>query len=189
MMVDRQTAKHKRRQYFINRKFQAGFILKFCLVLILGAVLSVVVTMWTTQATLTSSFEGSKLVIEKTSLAILPSVILTNVITTLVVGVIAIVVTLLVSHKIAGPMFRFEKDLAEISGGNLQKHIHIRNGDQFGSVARNLNDMVLNLNEKVREVQSELDRLAEAATAQNLPQAFRDDLEECRRNIGSKFKL
>lgn len=98
--------------------------------------------MLATQATLTSSFEGSKLVIEKTSLAILPSVIFTNVITTLVVGMIVIVVTLLVSHKIAGPMFRFEKDLEEIAGGNMQKHIQTRQGDQFGSVARNLNNMV-----------------------------------------------
>ncbi len=181
--------KFKRRQYFINRKFQAGFILKFVLVLILGAILSVAITMFTTQATLTSSFEGSKLVIEKTSLAILPSVILTNVITTLIVGVFVIIITLLVSHKIAGPMFRFEKDIEEISQGNLQKQIHIRNGDQFGSVARNLNEMVEKLNVKLSEVHQDLARIAEEAVAQNLPQAFQDDLEKCRRNIDAEFKL
>ena len=188
-MADHRAGKFKRRQYFINRKFQTGFILKFFLILILGAVLSVIVTMLTTQSTLTSSFEGSKLVIEKTSLAILPSVIFTNIITTLIIGAIAVFITLLVSHKIAGPMFRFEKDLEEISQGNLQKHIHIRNGDQFGSVAKNLNEMVENLNERLRKVQQDLERIADAAAAQNLPQAFKDDLEECRRNIDSKFKL
>lgn len=188
-MAEGSVGKFKRRQYFINRKFQAGFILKFLLVLVLGALVSVAVTMLTTQATLTSSFQDSKLVIEKTSLAILPSVVLTNIITTVFVGVIVIVITLLVSHKIAGPMFRFEKDLAEISQGNLQKHVHIRNGDQFGSVAKNLNEMVGNLNEKLSEVQCELERIAEAAAAQNLPQVFQDDLQACRRNIDSKFKL
>lgn len=181
--------RYKRRQYFINRKFQASFILKFCAVLIFGALLSIGVTLLTTQATLTSSFEGAKLVIEKTSLAILPSVILTNVITTLVVGGIVVLVTLLVSHKIAGPMFRFEKDLEEIATGNLQKHIQTRNGDQFSSVARNLNEMVENLNEKLCEVKQDLDRLSSEAAAQDLPQAFRDDLDNCRRNIDSKFKL
>jgi methyl-accepting chemotaxis protein len=188
-MAEHIPGKFKRRQYYINRKFQAGFILKFVLVLILGAILSVVVSMLTTQTTLTSSFEGSKLVIEKTSLAILPSVILTNVITTLVVGAVVIIITLLVSHKIAGPMFRFEKDLEEISQGNLQKQIHIRNGDQFGSVARNLNQMVEKLNEKLCEVRRELERIADEAAAQNLPQAFKDDLEKCRRNIDAQFKL
>ncbi len=189
MMVEQNTMKFKRRQYFIDRKFQTGFILKFCVVLLFGAILSIGVTLLTTQATLTSSFEGSKLVIEKTSLAILPSVILTNFITTLIVGVIVVLVTLLVSHKIAGPMFRFEKDLEEIGRGDLQKRIQTRNGDQFANVARNLNEMVGSLNLKLSEVKQELDRLGEAAEAQNLPQSFRDDLDECRRNIDAKFKL
>lgn len=188
-MAKQGTKTFKRKQYFINKKFQAGFILKFIAVLIFGALLSVGVTMLTTQETLTSSFEGSKLVIEKTSLAILPSVVFTNIVTTLIIGIIVIVVTLLISHKIAGPMFRFEKDLEEISQGNLQKHIQTRQGDQFSSVAKNLNNMVGNLNEKLSEVQGDLKRLAEAAIAQDLPQDFRDDLDECRRNIDSQFKL
>jgi methyl-accepting chemotaxis protein len=189
MMAEQGNGSFKRRQYFIDRKFQTDFILKFCAVLLFGAILSVGVTLLTTQETLTSSFVGSKLVIEKTSLAILPSVILTNVITTLVVAVIVILVTLLVSHKIAGPMFRFEKDIEEISQGNLQKRIKTRNGDQFGNVARSLNEMVGNLNSKLTSVKRDLDRLGEEAATQNLPQAFRDDLEECRRNIDSQFKL
>ncbi len=188
-MAEQQTRKFKRRQYFIDRKFQTGFILKFVGVLVFGALLSVGVTMFATQATLTSSFEGSKLVIEKTSLAILPSVVFTNVITTLIVGAVVVVVTLLVSHKIAGPMFRFEKDLEEISQGNLQKHIQTRNGDQLGEVARKLNAMVIGLNKKVSEIQRQLDRIAKAADDENLPQTFRDDLEECRRKIDSQFKL
>lgn len=179
----------KRRQYFINRKFQAGFMLKFFLVLVLGGVLSVAITMLMTRSTLTSSFDGSRLVIEKTNFAILPSVILTNVITTIVVGGLVVFVGLVVSHKIAGPMFRFEKDLKEISKGDLSKKIHIRNGDQFGTVAENLNRMVVNMNDKMREVQQDLEILSKAASSQNLPQGFIDDLETCRRNLDLKFKL
>ncbi len=187
--MSRQAKNYQRRQYYINRKFQTGFILKFVGVLLFGAILSVGVTMLTTQATLTSSFEGSKLVIEKTSLAILPSVIFTNILTTLIVAVIAVVITLLISHKIAGPMFRFEKDLEEISQGNLQKNIQTRQGDQFSGVTENLNNMVGNLNRKLTEVQKDLTSLAEAASTQGMPQDFRDDLEECRRKIDSQFKL
>jgi methyl-accepting chemotaxis protein len=179
----------KRRQYFIDRKFQGVFMLKFFLVLLLGALLTIVITMLTTRATLTSSFDGGRLLIEKTSLAILPSVVFTSVITTLVVGLAALVVTLLVSHKIAGPMFRFKKDIEEISAGNLQKSIKIREGDQFGAVADNLNQMVGTLNSRLREVQSELARLSTAAAEQKLPQAFVDDLEACRKRIDDKFRL
>lgn len=165
------------------------FILKFLSILIVGGILSVAVTMLSTQATLTSSFEGSKLVIEQTSMAILPSVIITNVITTIVVCGFAVIVTLLVSHKIAGPMFRFEKDLEEIAQGDLQKTIKIRDGDQFENVAINLNEMVSKLNGKLSEVQQELDRLAVTAETENLPQKYRDELESCRNKIDANFKL
>lgn len=188
-MAEQTNSKFKRRQYFINRKFQTGFMLKFFAVLFSGAVLSVMVTLLTTQETLTSSFEGSRLVIEKTSLAILPSVIFTNLITSLVVGIVAVVVILLVSHKIAGPMYRFEKDIEEISQGDLRKQIKTREGDQFSSVAINLNQMVSNLNGKISEVEADLNALAESAADLELPQSFRDDLDSCRRAIDIHFKL
>jgi len=188
-MAEKKTNQYKRRQYFINRKFQIVFILKFFMVLVLGGILSVVITLITTQATLTTSFSGSRLIIEKTSFAILPSVIFTNVITTGVIGLLAILVTLLASHKIAGPMFRFEHDLKNIAAGDLSNKIHIRNGDQFSSVAVNLNDMVGNINSKIREVQHELEQMSESAIAQKIPQTFVNELETCRKNIDLKFKL
>lgn len=188
-MAETQSPQFKRRRYYIDGKFQASFILKFLLILIAGGCLSVALTVFTTQETLTSSFDGSNLAIQKTSLAILPSVILTNVITTGIIAVIALVVTLLVSHKIAGPMFRFEQDLKVIADGDLQKKIHIRNGDQFGGVATNLNTMVTSLNSKITIVQSELDRLVQKAAEQNLPQTFIDDLEECKNKIDSQFRV
>jgi uncharacterized BrkB/YihY/UPF0761 family membrane protein len=84
-MVNSKPAANKRRQYFIDRKFQSAFMFKFFLVLVIGAMLTVFITMLMTRTTLTSSFDGARLVIEKTSLAILPSVVLTSIITTAVV--------------------------------------------------------------------------------------------------------
>jgi methyl-accepting chemotaxis protein len=106
-----------------------------------------------------------------------------------VVGVVVVIITLLVSHKIAGPMFRSKQHLEEISRGNLQKKVHIRNGDQFDSVARNLNEMVVALNSRLRFLQEQLDELTERAKGENLPRSFQDDLEECRRTIHSNFQL
>ena len=188
-MAETQSSQFKRRQYFIDRKFQTHFILKFLLILVVGGCLSIALTVLTTQETLTSSFDGSKLAIQKTSLAILPSVILTNIITTGIIAVIALVVTLVVSHKIAGPMFRFEQDLKNIADGDLQKKIHIRNGDQFGGVAANLNTMVESLNARITIVQDDLDRLAQKAVEQNLPQSFIRELEECKNKIDSQFRI
>lgn len=188
-MTATKSPQFKRRQYYIDRKFQTRFMLKFVLILIIGGCLSIAMTVLTTQESLTSSFDGSTLAIQKTSLAILPSVILTNVITTGLIAIFSLVVTLLVSHKIAGPMFRFEQDLKVIADGDLQKKFRIRDGDQFSGVVTNLNTMVESLNAKISIVQGDLDRLIAQAAEQKLPQQFIHELEECKNKIDSQFRI
>lgn len=178
-----------RRNYYIDKRFQTKFIARFFLVLVLGAFLSVVVTMLTTRQTLTSSFDGSELVIEKTSLAILPSVVFTSVLTTVVVGIVAIVITLLVSHKIVGPLYRFEKDIAEVTNGNLTKKIKIRDGDQFDAVAENLNAMVRNLNTRVNELKTNVSDLTAHAKRDDMPREFIEELEACKKRFDDNFVL
>ena len=150
----------KRRQYYIKKEFQARFIFRFCLILILGAAATVALTLFNTQDTLTSSYVDSRLVIESTSLAIMPSVIFTTLMTTGVIGAIAVIVTLLASHKIAGPIYRFEKDIQRIAQGDLRHRIQIRKGDQFQELAVSLNGMIDGLSERVSAVREEAEALA-----------------------------
>lgn len=142
----------KRRQYYIKKDFQARFIARFFGILVLGGLISVALTFANNRDTLTAVYANSRLMIQNTSLAIMPSVIFTTIITTLVISLVAVVVTLLVSHKIAGPMFRFEKDIQRITGGDLKSRIHIRKGDQFQEMAVSLNEMVQSLSDRITEV-------------------------------------
>ena len=179
----------KRRKFFINRSFQTRFIVKFLLILLLAGVVSIVLTLLTTKGTLTSSFVDSKLVIQKTSLAIMPSVIYTNIITTAVVGLVAIVVVLLVSHKIAGPMFRFDKDIVRVSKGDLKSKIHIRNGDQFEEIASSLNVMISSLNAKISSIRKTVDDLADAAEKQDAAKELTQEIKNIQDKIDSSFTL
>ncbi|MBA3009307.1 MAG: methyl-accepting chemotaxis protein [Proteobacteria bacterium] len=176
----------KRKQVFINKSFQARFIVKFCLILVLGGLISIGLTLFNTQDTLTSSFTDSKLVIQNTSLAIMPSVIYTTLITTALVGLVVIMVTLLVSHKIAGPMFRFEKDIDRISKGDLKSRISIRKGDQFKEVATSLNAMIESLNKNLSDIQTDVTALAEK---QDLPEALHREIVHLNEKINTRFKL
>lgn len=188
-MADSHLSKFKRRTYYIDKKFQAKFILIFLLVLVVGGGLTIALTLLGTQQTLTSTYGGGGLAIEKTASAILPSVVLITLVTTGVLGIVVWILTLLTSHRIAGPMFRFEQDLKEIAKGNLQKKIHIRDGDQFAGMVQNLNGMVESFNGKLLDVQSGLDGLAAKAREQQLPGAFIDDIEECRARLNNEFRL
>ncbi|MDR3089080.1 MAG: methyl-accepting chemotaxis protein [Desulfobulbaceae bacterium] len=182
----------QRRRYFIDKTFQTRFIVTFLLVLVFGGCLSVAMTWlgWFGGAdTLTSMYDNGGLVIRKTSLAILPSVILTTLVTTCVLGLVVWVVTLLVSHKIAGPMYRFEHDLRAIAEGDLQKSIRIRDGDQFAAMAGSLNVMVGSFKEKLAKLDSELERLAGQAKDMNSSPTLIDGIEECRRTLRDEFRL
>ena len=100
---------NRRKQYFINKEFQLSFILKFCSILLVGIIVSTVLLILVSRGTLTSSFENSQLTIKNTATALLPSILLCNLITLGLITLVTIVLTLLVSHKLAGPMFRFQK--------------------------------------------------------------------------------
>lgn len=178
-----------RKKLYINRSFQTNFILKFVLILLLGGGISIGLTLLACKGTLTTSFINSKLVIQNTSYAIMPSVIYTNLITTSVVVLIAVLVTLVISHKIAGPMFRFDRDIQRIAQGDLKSRIHIRKGDQLEEVANSLNNMIVSLNQKVTTIRAELADLSRKRESEEISMTVLDDITALESKIDQMFEL
>ncbi len=55
--------------------------------------------------------------------------------------VLTLIITLLVSHQIAGPIFRYEKVLGRISAGQYPEQISTRSTDQLKPMVDSLNDL------------------------------------------------
>lgn len=187
MFQNKQT--YKRRIYFIKKNFQFRFILKFCTLIFIGVIISTGLLFLFSKGTLTSSFQQSRLVITNTSLAILPAVIYTNLITFGLITLASIGVTLLVSHKLAGPMFRFEKDLEEIEKGDLTRITRLRNRDQLTDFAKSLNKMTASLHDKVLEIQKDVEQLEKSASQKDVPKEIIAELNHLHQKIGSNFQL
>ncbi|MGA8180171.1 MAG: methyl-accepting chemotaxis protein [Desulfobacterales bacterium] len=179
----------KRKQYFVQKDFQFKFILKFCMVLIVGIIISTGLVLLFSENTLTSSFEQSRLVIKNTASAILPSVFLSHLIAFVLISLLAIVVTLLVSHKLAGPLFRFEKELKEMGSGDLSKEVKIREKDQFKAVANSLNQMRVNLQKKVVDIKKEVEQIVASTSDQEIPPDLVKRLDHLNRMIRNNFKV
>ncbi len=177
----------RRRQYFIQKGYQFKFILKFCLIVLAGSILSTAFLFFVAQGTLTSSFERGRLVIQNTATAILPAVIMTNVITLIVVSFATVVVVLFISHKIAGPMFRFEKDLKDIGEGDVTIKVRLRKKDQFTNLANSLNTMTASLNEKIVSTQAEMEQLIELASKEKAPQKLVEGLNHLHESLSQRF--
>jgi len=182
-----QKKSYKRRKKFIKKDYQLKFILKFCLILLAGALLSTGLLFLLSHGTLTSTFRHSRLVVENTAFAILPAVLWTNVITLVLITLAAVIIILLISHKIAGPMFRFEKDLLEIGEGNLVKRISLRKKDQFTDLSESLNRMTESLHRKVAAIGDEVARLVRSAEKQQAPEQFTTDLKNIKKLIDRHF--
>jgi methyl-accepting chemotaxis protein len=180
---------HRRKHYFVKKDFQFKFILKFCLLILIGAILSTGLLFLFSQGTLTSSFQQSRLLIENTALVILPAVIYTNLITLGLITLATIVVTLFISHKLAGPMFRFEKELKEIGKGDLTKRLEVRKKDPITGMADSLNEMIAGLNNKVLVIQNHVEDMLDLASKQNAPEGLIQALNLLHHKIKNSFKI
>ena len=188
-MAEEKQQFHRRKQHFIKKGYQTRFILKFCLLVLVGAVISSVLLYWLAQGSLTSTYENSRLAVRSTSTAILPAVIWTNLITLGLVAVATVFVVLYVSHKIAGPLFRFEKELSEIAEGDLTKVIHLRRRDEVTEMADSLNRMTASLRERLKELQGELDEAARIAEEENASERLRGKLEDAQTTVHGRFRV
>jgi len=154
----------KRKQYFINKTFQSEFILKFCGLVILGSAAFGVILFLFSKHTLTTSFENSRLMIKSTADYIFPGLLFGGAITAVITALAACVIVILMTHRIVGPMHRFEKYIKEIGSGMLNSDLKIRRKDQFQNMADSLNNMTKDLKfglGEVNAVSNKLDKLIE----------------------------
>jgi nitrogen fixation/metabolism regulation signal transduction histidine kinase len=129
-------------------KFQRGFILKFCAVIILSSLILAAIIYGLSASSTTTVFENSRLQLKSTADFILPLLVFGGLIVIVAAGAVTFIITLFVSHRIAGPVYRLEKDIAEVTKGNLNVTFRVRKNDEFQSLAEALNQMVKSLRDK-----------------------------------------
>jgi len=143
--------KTRRKNYFIDKKFQRKFILKFCGLAAAGAVLFGMIVCLLSRSTLTTTCENSRIAIKSTADFILPLVLLSGVIVIAIIGISTIAITLFTSHKIAGPLYRMQKDVEEVASGNLKKTFALRQTDEIKALAVSLGNMTEMLRRNIAE--------------------------------------
>jgi methyl-accepting chemotaxis protein len=144
----------RRREYFIEKKFQSRFILKFCTLVIVGGLLTIGLLYLLTMQSTTVSVVNSRVVVRSTADFLLPILIQTVVTVMMVVGLATIAVTLFISHKIAGPLYRFKKIIQVLSEGDFSVDFRLRHLDQ-------LQDIALAFNYTISKIRAELNAIKE----------------------------
>lgn len=143
---------NRRKIYFIEKDFQTRFIVKFCFLVILGSLfIGILLYIFTLKST-TVSFENLRATVKTTADFLFPLLLQTIIITTIIVGIATIILTLFVSHKIAGPLYRFKKELGSVGKGDLSRNFQIRKNDQLQDLAESMNEMINKLRANLTEL-------------------------------------
>jgi methyl-accepting chemotaxis protein len=175
--------RNRRRNYYIKKEFQRNFILKFCVLVLIGSAISGAILYWVSRATVTTSFENLRLVIKSTADYILPAVFFSSLIVIAIIGTATVFITLFTSHKIAGPLYRMEKDVREVALGNLSQEFSLRIGDEVRPIAQALSEMVHFLRKEVNALKKDISDLEALSVETNASQAIREKIKTLKAEI------
>jgi len=145
----------RRRNYFIKKEFQARFILQFCLLVILTAVISAFAIYRFSSQSVTTVFENSRLMIKPSTEFIMPGLILSTLFSVVLVSIATIGIVLFVSHRIAGPLYKVEASLERMANGDMGFDIDFRKGDEVRKLAEIFNATSQSLSKMIGDVKSE----------------------------------
>lgn len=165
---------YKRKNYLIDKKFQSKFILRFSALVLLSGALTIALIYFLGAQSKTIAMQNSRVVAKTTADFILPLLLQTVIVVTILVGIIAGLMTLFVSHKISGPLYRFKKVIETLKHGDFSSEFNIRSTDQLSSLADEINSMIRNtkqelsgIKNKVVSLKQKLDSLTENDFSEN----------------------
>ncbi|MDB4349494.1 methyl-accepting chemotaxis protein [Omnitrophica bacterium] len=180
----------RRRQYFIKKSFQTRFLIGFVALIVIEALLIGALFLFTSSATVTTGYSGSRFVIDRTSSFFLVNFVFTSVVIGLALAITGALIFIFLSHRIAGPLFRFEDALRDISRGNLAGRISLRKADQLTGLQDSLNTTLDSLDSKLGGIKKDLDEASDLASrhdAQRHAQNIKDAIAKAQEKF-SFFK-
>lgn len=154
--------KYKRQSYFIKKDTQLHIIMMIVGMVTLGAILTtgLICLIYVIQYKSgnfyyvvpgTMEFKTQNIVN-----MILPGLISAEI----AMVIISFVIGVFLSHKIAGPIYRFEKSVETIGTGDLTLNVKLRSKDEFQELAEYLNKMTLSLKERISRVKEVSEKMA-----------------------------
>jgi methyl-accepting chemotaxis protein len=142
----------KKRNFFIKKDLQGKMILAIFLAVLGSCLIFVLLFGLFSADTMTISYSNNSLQMGQTPLVLLKKAIAANWVFLVIGGSILVLLVMVGTHRIAGPLFRFEKALDNMGNGNLNDTIHLRSKDEGKDLAQKINDFNKLLSAKIRDI-------------------------------------
>jgi methyl-accepting chemotaxis protein len=192
----------RRRNYFIKKDLQGKYIFSFFLFVIAGSIIFSLIFGMLSANTLTIVYENYNLQIGKTPLILLKEILGAHWIFIVTAGISVVVVSMFLTHRFAGPMYRFEKSVEEMMSGNFSFQIRLRKKDEGKELAQMMNQLIGMISSREREmrhltgeIDAKLSAVHESVKETKENQAAADTLSEANalngrlREVLYRFKI
>ena len=150
--------KERRRQHYLRQSFQTQFILQFAGLVVLGCTAFGIALYLYSNSTLTTAFVNSKLKIMRTSDFLLPAMLIAALGVTALMAFMAATRLMFLSHRIAGPLYRFQKTTQAVEKGDLKLRVQLRRNDELQDVAQSMDGMVQQLRARAQVIKEQSER-------------------------------
>lgn len=174
---------------FIKRRYQLRFITYFCgSILVIGLLSMLILYLYTYSEIGDTSYYQALLTVKGLKQNLVYAMIFIGGIVIILASAATLTITLIGSHKIAGPIYRLERSLESIGNGNLSQKIKFRENDAIHELADNINKTTESLNERVsiigmnlKGVREEAERLR--ANPQHSPSILLEKIRLLKKNV------
>jgi methyl-accepting chemotaxis protein len=155
---DKRRKKRKKLNLAVKREFQMWLLVRIVGVVVISSLVAALILYFYSRREISSSFYTAHIQIRRVSDLLLP-VMAAGAFVSLLSGMI---LALFLPQKIAGPIYRVQKDLEVIREGDLTEHIRLRRNDTLMDLANAVNESTAGLRarvQEVKEIQRELDEV------------------------------
>jgi len=182
--------KSRRKNYFIKRRFQTNFFIHFIFLLVAeGAIISALF-FYVSTGTITAAYKGSDFILDKTSTFFFSDFLVISCIVALAIVIAAVFVFIIITHRIAGALYRFEKTFEDVGKGDFSIRMNLRRTDELKDLKDKFNIFLEIIDRDLNEVKKDAEKVnavaAKAKTAQDI-QEVRDTLKKLDTSLG-RFK-
>ncbi len=184
-------ARYKRRNYFIKKNFQGKLILGYFLFMVAGCLLFTAIFAALSADTMTMVYQDNDLQMGQTPLVLIKQAVAAHWIFIVLGGVLVVVATMFITHRLAGPIFRLERAADHMINGRLDDVIYLRKKDEGQELAEKLNQFNLELSRKIRQVEKRaknIDDVLAQCSALDPKTTSPEDFESIHASISSQSK-
>ena len=156
--------RRKHLNFSIKRKLQLRLFIKVLTIAIVAVGIMGAIFYFYSEREISSSYRQFHINAKNFLDLLLPVVVLSL----LAAVVVSISITLFFPIKIAGPLYRIERDLKEkLANGDLTVRFHLRKGDEVDDLAEAVNICVENWKEKIETIKRSAEDIEAALTESN----------------------